>query len=462
MLLIESKVSFNILVISLIVLAMASSMTMVAGFAIWIAFPISVIFSGITRRSLQNSTMWWSAGIWVFAAFAASWFILRDYGSVSQFDAIANFMAEKNNEQFSPLVACLQQPVRAVMFFLGFLGASAGGGVDQLLGGTYWHEGIAISFGLLGVVAYAGIVIWLVAAKRSKQLLSRLNPWLVIGAVEMIQAALTTVGRIGGYGIERALSPHYGHVGLQFLFAIGVGCFLTWNDIIEASETCNDMGLIRKRCIRYGGRVLVFFGCLLFALQMFSQRTSFSEIVRHSEQLRYERSSAYFAHAISEEDLPDMLKRTGFERLEFYSDRGVFNVASSQKIELMKKSAKPIRWAGVSDWKSFTQVSKLDHQGITRIDGYFADDVTSLFDDFRSVILELKCLDGATRSLVLPARRKKSTWSGLPVSLQHINFTEGGGVFKFHLAVSNTRFAGSIISKAFVIKVDDSRLDLAF
>ncbi|HBB97465.1 MAG TPA: hypothetical protein DC054_18955 [Blastocatellia bacterium] len=86
----------------------------------------------------------------------------------------------------SPLTA-LHHPVRALIYFLGFVG------------GPFGLERVRLSI-VAGVVLTTGFVwslIYVVKHRADRRLVERAIGWLVIGSYSVLTAALTTVGRLG-------------------------------------------------------------------------------------------------------------------------------------------------------------------------------------------------------------------------------------------------------------------------
>jgi hypothetical protein len=85
------------------------------------------------------------------------------------------------------LLTALADPLRAVLYFLGFLGAPL----------ALEKKKLAIILGIMLLSLFAIGCVLLIRFRRDSTFVRRMTPWLMIGAYSTLTAGMTTVGRVG-------------------------------------------------------------------------------------------------------------------------------------------------------------------------------------------------------------------------------------------------------------------------
>lgn len=108
----------------------------------------------------------------------------------------------------SPMVA-VAHPLRAVAYFLAFLGAPLGlerGKLSALVG-------------LLLVSLFAFACLLLIRFRRDKTFVRNMTSWSMVGAYSILTAVMTTVGRLG-FGVGQSMSARY--IGYSAYLAVSL------------------------------------------------------------------------------------------------------------------------------------------------------------------------------------------------------------------------------------------------
>ncbi|GET37177.1 hypothetical protein [Microseira wollei] len=92
----------------------------------------------------------------------------------------------------------LLHPIKAVNYFLAFLGAPLA--QNKLT--------VATIVGAILIVTFIGLVLYLLKFWHQNNLLHRTTGWLIIAGYTLISAAITTSGRVG-FGVKQSLSSRY-------------------------------------------------------------------------------------------------------------------------------------------------------------------------------------------------------------------------------------------------------------
>ncbi|MGF1569050.1 MAG: hypothetical protein ACFCVD_13440 [Nodosilinea sp.] len=146
----------------------------------------------------------------------------------------------------------LGQPVKAVAFFLVYLGAPFG------FGDRY----AAAIFGLILLILFALFCTFLghrLVVKRDVVRFRQGLPWAAIGSYAVLSALLTTAGRVG-FGVDVALAPKY--TTFSTVLAIALLHGLSWM-IIASPRTLSLRQPLRFGALALAGMFLVGYGLTL-------------------------------------------------------------------------------------------------------------------------------------------------------------------------------------------------------
>ena len=182
---------------------------------------LSAILSTVSTFSYANGLLCWLL-FPLTALFLGHWKILRERVNLIIFWAVScasnltlYFWGYTKPGHHPSLTESLFHPVKALTYFLTFLGSSLSG--NSLL--------IAPIVGLIMIVLYGFAAMFLIAL-RDSNLFYRAGGWLVLGLYTILSAIVTTFGRLG-FGIEQALSSRYTTFSVYGIVAL-LGLIFIW------------------------------------------------------------------------------------------------------------------------------------------------------------------------------------------------------------------------------------------
>ncbi|MDQ2918748.1 MAG: hypothetical protein M3R10_02580, partial [Verrucomicrobiota bacterium] len=166
------------------ILCLITTFSIASGFTSWLLVAPVLAFAR-KKETSRPSLRWWL--IWISVACVSTWFYFRGFAQPS------GHPSEQDG---------LTHPLDALRFFIAYLGSPFASGtafdkslIAQITGGT-------LLVSLLALLGY----LW--RWRNEKELLLRAIPWLSLGGIALVNASLTTIGRVG-FGISAALAPRY-------------------------------------------------------------------------------------------------------------------------------------------------------------------------------------------------------------------------------------------------------------
>jgi hypothetical protein len=178
-----------------LVLCLVITFSVASGFSSWLlTAPLLLLSQDKTRgRALK---MWWLA--WLFVGAVSTYLYFRGYTKPAAHPSI---------------LEALKHPFRAIQFILAFLGTpfSSGTALDQ--------SAVASVAGAALVLPFAACLFYVWRWRRDHTLLAHSLPWISLAGWALVNAVLTTLGRVG-FGISAATQSRY--VSLAIMLPIGL------------------------------------------------------------------------------------------------------------------------------------------------------------------------------------------------------------------------------------------------
>jgi hypothetical protein len=336
MLLTNTRLGFFGLTVCLAICSLAASLTLAAGFAFWAAFPFYLWLSGRLPARPFSRRHWSAFAVWLAGTAFCFAMLANVFNFGDEYETTTNFLARDNDPPLLMLAWCLEQPHRAIGFMLALLGSSASHVTTIIpgLGSDTAAVSVAIVNGGISFILFALTLGRVFRADRDPELLKRVAPWIAIAVVELVMATLVTVGRGGGYTLYRALSPHYGMIGLQFQFAAYVGAYLLWRD--------SSVSTTRIPLVRYLGGLAV--GALAMVLaQLGGQVRLLADVRENAHQKQFARDALYVLRVLPPSSWPAPLRIVRLHRLEEYARRDALSLADQEEIEAQLTRAEDSR-----------------------------------------------------------------------------------------------------------------------
>lgn len=321
MLLTDTRLGVFGLGVCLALFSTAASMTLAAGFALWAAFPFYLWLCGRLPQRPLDASGWGALAVWLGGAGLC--FVVLSFGPSN--DSTTNFLARDEEPQILMLTWCLENPHRAVGFLLSLLGASSSRITAMAPGLDHDHAAVAMAIGNGGISMLLLLLTlhYAFKVKRDAELLKQLAPWLGIAIVELVMAGLVTAGRAGGFTMYRALSSHYGMIGLQFQFATYVGFYLVWRDLRANGRQLRFPML--PKALSIGALVMV-------AAQLIGQVQLIRDVRENAQQKQFARDAMYFLRALPTSSWPAPLRMVRMHRLDEYDQRNILDLAETEEI----------------------------------------------------------------------------------------------------------------------------------
>ncbi|MGB0581862.1 MAG: hypothetical protein ACPGVU_19380 [Limisphaerales bacterium] len=418
MLMTDTRLGLLGLTTALALFSAGAALTLTAGYALWVAFPFYLWLCGLLPKRPLSKAAWGCLALWCSGAalclvviFSAS----KDYGAME-------FLERDKESVVLMLTWCLENPHRAIGFLLSLLGASSSSVTTIIPGLNNDSAAVAMAIGN-GAVSMVMLVLTLRYALRERRdaaLLKRLAPWLAIAVVELVMAGLVTLGRAGGFTMYRALSSHYGMIGLQFQFATYVAFYLIWREQRAGGQAIRFAVLPKS----------LFAGAMLMvAAQLLGQVQLYRDIRGNARQKRFARDAMHFVRILPSASWPPPLRTVRMHRLDKFAAVGVLDLATSEEIEDALANAKD----ETAESESKFEVSYVPH---LLISGSFKN---WLREDSPTLLVELRGADN--RRVLLPARAAvgEYAWSYICEESLAIYSYPGYRVGKVYLFVRSTQ-----------------------
>src|SRR5215471_1008621 len=150
-------------------LSFVSTFSSANGIVCWVVVLPLLVF---TEWPKNRRAVVWLSGLWLIAICLCLALYLHGY--------------EKPWWTPSPLTA-LYHPVRAVVYFLGFVGGPLG----------LERARLSVVAGAVMIAGFTAACVYLAQHRRDRELITRLIGWLVIGFYSLLTAVMTTIGRVG-------------------------------------------------------------------------------------------------------------------------------------------------------------------------------------------------------------------------------------------------------------------------
>ena len=185
-------------------LCLISTFSIASGFASWfLTVPLLLLWNGKTPA--RGEKIW--RLIWAFVGIASVCLYFHGFARPAAHP--------------SPIVA-VKHPLLAVQFALAYLGNPFGSGTAFEQATIAQIAGAALVITLLVSVAY----LW--RCRRDRTLLAHSLPWLSLLSIALVNAALTTFGRVG-FGINAAMQSRY----VSFAIMLPIGLFFLVSRILR-------------------------------------------------------------------------------------------------------------------------------------------------------------------------------------------------------------------------------------
>lgn len=441
----NTKLKLPALTALLVVLALLGSFTLSAGFPLWVAFPAFLILHG--RISFRLGTNEERICLSAFALGAASVLVLMlwTHGELNPYDEEANFLAMSEKQEFSPLGWVLTHPLRAGGFLVCILGSSAGHGLDSLIGrpGQEAHLIVAGLAGAATIALFLGTIASLCAQRFPRELTARLSPWLTIGAMELGMAVLVTIGRAGSNTMERALSPHYGMIGLQFQFAVFVRAYLIWRHIRKEGPGAEVTGVPGRFMSRIGAFFKLVVGFYV-TFHLVGHLPAAKAIVYDYEERGTLAHAGYFARVMPDIMLPLPYRKAGMERLELMMAHGVVQIASQEDIAQMMSEARKNPVPGIEGGPPEATLVPGTSPGTVEVKGTFIHAREGLYAGAHPVVATLVFPGGGSAMVSMVAR---------PTGMM----SDAGGVFAFQYPLPAKPFAAAKVGHVHLLLQGERR-----
>jgi len=441
----NTRLSLPALTALLVGLALLGSFTLSAGFPLWLAFPAFLILHGRISLSGGNRVDRLCLGAFAAGAGLILLLMLGKHGELNPYDEEANFLAMTEAQEFSPLGWALTHPVQASGFLFCILGSSAGYGLDTLIG---WSKQDAhlLAAGLAGAAAVAlflATLAYLRARRFPSELTRRLSPWLTIGAMELGMAMLVTIGRAGSNTMERALSPHYGMIGLQFQFAVFAGAWLIWRHYRDECPDAELRGVLAAVMSRLGAVFKCVVGFFV-TLHLLGHLPAAKAIVHDHEERGSLANAGYFARVMPDIMLPLPYRKAGMERLELMMTHGVVEIASQEDIARMMSDAQDNPVAGIIGGPPEATIKPGASPGMVEANGTFIYPQEGLYAGAHPVVATLVFPNGGSALVSMVARPTGTVSSA-------------GGVFEFRYTLPANPFAAARVGSVHLLLQDERR-----
>ena len=176
------------------ILCTISTFSIASGFICWIlVLPLVAATGGDAFRQLGR---WWAMFLGLFLL-----------------EEVLYFTGYVKPTVHPSLLECFIHPLRALGYFLAYMGGGFGGGM------IFHTAATAIICGaiLMALFSWCLVVLW--HRKDERPLLSELFPWLILSTYGICNGLITTVGR-SGFGIDQALCSRY--VSFSVFLPIGL------------------------------------------------------------------------------------------------------------------------------------------------------------------------------------------------------------------------------------------------
>lgn len=160
-------------------LSSISTFSSANGVLCWVVI-LPVLFT-VSRSPLSGKK--WFVAAWILGFLSNAVLYLKGYhrpwGTPSLFTVLGN-------------------PLRAILYFLGFLGAPLGLEKGKLAA--------SVAIILLSLFVIASVFV--LKFRRDSTLVRRMTPWLMVGAYSVLTAGMTMIGRVGG-GAGQSMNARY-------------------------------------------------------------------------------------------------------------------------------------------------------------------------------------------------------------------------------------------------------------
>ncbi len=446
----DSKIGLAPLTAALCVLAALGSFTTAAGFTLWLAFPVYLVLSGrVNVRPFGPAAI---RGLGVFAVGAAAILVLMllGHGELNEYDREANYLALVETEEYSPLGWCLRHPLKACAFIVCVLGSSAGHGLDSLLGreGEAAHLLVAGVSGTMTLALFLGLLIYARGVGASGNLLRRLSPWLTIALMELATAGLVMIGRAGSNTLDRALSPHYGLVGLEFQFAVFAGAFVVWRHFRDEGGAEALRGSVAGLMPRFGRGLQIAAGFFV-AFHLAGLIPAAREIVEDAEARKSQADAGWFARVMPEILLPLPYRKAGIERLELMDKHGAVDIASQEEIAALLASAQTNPAPPIPNGPPRVEMLSQGPDKPVVLAGQFIYAQPGPYDGAHPVVATLVLPNGAEALVSAVAQ---------PTGMA----SQAGPVFQFQVPLAANPFAAARVKNANALLLDERRFVRVF
>lgn len=320
--------------IILLVLSLLASMTLAAGFSLWLFFPIFLWMCGKFDQGWSLKKHLPLLLMWMCGAGLCFWMLSNNYGIQNSYEHEINILAQHDEREFASRAWFLTSPFKAVMYLFTLLGAQSGMMFRGLVGEAWgFMDGVMASFvGAMGLAALIGGVVVIWRSPERKKLMGIVAPWGTIAFMELAIAGLITIGRGGAGSAEHTFSSHYGMVGLQFQIGAWLTLYLALRDSKMMDELRASEG---EQSFSWKS----MFVCLLMVgfitlnvSHLAGHVARWKQIVDHSEAQAYRQSLEPYISAVAPRHMPPPYPKIGKERFPWMTELGVMKTLPEDEV----------------------------------------------------------------------------------------------------------------------------------
>jgi len=221
-------------------------------------------------------------------------------------------------------LVAFSQPANAIRYFLIWLGS------PLMPKGSYFGIRATMIIGGILLATFTLIISMSIFSSWNAKSLFAFYPWFILGCYTVLNGLVTTLGRVGGWGINQARSSRYTTFSIYLSIAVLVSMYLFY------------VIYVRGRCLAKEKKSIVFQSIaviLLLCLHIHAYSVSL-KYMKHSRRTRKTAKSALqFSNIIFDEEKLRFLhwnRQHLFRMFTILSDYGLFDIKLIDRTVFMK------------------------------------------------------------------------------------------------------------------------------